>query len=155
MEKFLWILAPIVTAFAMVRSLLLYSIRLKQQFGTSLIEIIRQRGRTFVLSEEITDEPLPRNMSAFCWVARMPIFFSIEERLMQGGGGSAIDLVISVRGLKWQKRKLVELIRSGLVVENVVPIYILQEWDAERIWHIEIPQEISAPYIEEEIGKEI
>jgi len=83
----------------------------------------------------------------------MLFLFSVTERMMQGGGGLPTDTVVSVVGLKWQQKKLIACIQSGLIVENVVPIYILKPWDAERIGTLAVPDELVAPYVDDEIYK--
>jgi len=145
-----WLLAPL----ALFRSLVFFHLRLRGKHAAAVYKSIQDGGRYWAMVEELSDDPVPKVFSAACFWKSMPLIFLIQERMLQAGY-SGYDTVISVYGLRWQKAKLIAETWKSLVVENNVPVYIAQEWDAEKIGELKVPTELPTPYWENELFADI
>lgn len=144
----LWLVTSAVAAVSILRGFVLFSLRLKTIYASALYERIQERGKLFILRQEITDEPLPRNFAALCWLDGIAFHFGVEERMLHAGI-SGFDVVANVLGFRWQKHRLINIIRGSLKTEDRIPIYIAQPWDAERVGELVIPSPLPVPYLNE------
>ena len=158
---FVWIGGSVAGVFLLIRSLFIVSVRLRAQHGIVLFELINRKGKKFILRTEWYDSDFPKEMSAICFLERIPMMFRTEERLLRAGYTST-DTVVRVTVFRWNFTKLLKILQENTICKGSdVNVFLAQAWQAEKIGSIEIPKRIEEPYliyekykdIEEEIGK--
>jgi hypothetical protein len=145
-----WITGSIVALLAITRNLFFATVRLRQQDSVMIFDFLQKYGKKFVIEEEIIDDILPKLYEAYCWLQKIPFKFSIKERLLRAGF-QGTEVMSHVTCLRWQKKKLLQLIRNITPEEGSdINVYILQPWTAEKIGTIEVPDKLSPPYVSAE-----
>lgn len=129
----IWLVASVVGMFAVVKALAFRSVRIDLEMAATLYELIQEKNRTFILTEEIGKRRLPTIYDALCWWGGglFPFRLRIEERMLRAGMAST-DSVTTITALRWRIKPL--LAQIVLPEEsNDVNVYLLQSWDANLI----------------------
>jgi hypothetical protein len=119
--------------FAIAKSLAFRSVRIDHETAATLYELIQEKNRTFILTEEIGKRRLPAIYDALCWWGGgvFPFRLRIEERLLRAGMAST-DSVTTITALRWRIKPLLAQIKVP-EESNDVNVYLLQSWDADLI----------------------
>ena len=136
-SAWLWISGSIVSIFVLMRGIILFNIRLRGRDATILYEMLKERGKVFDFEEELGEDTLPKIYSTACSLERILFFFKIEERMLKAGF-SGTDSVATVTLARWNRKRLVEMIRVAKPEKNEIGVYILQPWDSLKIGTIKI-----------------
>lgn len=142
-----WIVGSLATVLMLARALAFRVVRLKGQQAAVLFDMIQATRAKFVLEEELAEHGLPRTYLCFCWVGGTPALVRFEERLLRAGH-QGTDVIVYVTMPRLLGRRLIEAV-TARPVEDKVPIYILQTWEAEKIGELVVPEHVPPPYMEE------
>jgi hypothetical protein len=132
-----WVLGSLATLFIFFRSIAFFKLRLRGQQATSLFDAIEEKGKTFVIQEELSSNRLPSIYFALCYLEGFFFSFLVEERLLRAGF-EGTDSVTMVTIFRWQAKRLKKFINSRPVRVDEVAIYILQPWDAEKVGELKV-----------------
>jgi hypothetical protein len=126
---------------------LVTKIRLRKLHGNLLYELVKKEGWRFYIYREWYMDEIPREMQAFCVLKKIPFYFSIEERILHTGKAGT-DRVIHLTLLKWHAKELLDLLENRTASEkNVIPVYVMDRWETEKIGEIK-PGRTHAPVME-------
>jgi len=142
----LWLTGIVLGSLALLKSVVLRRVRIGKEIAAVVNDLIKERGRTFVISEELTRDQLPKTYDALCLLDGIPFRFTVEERILRAGF-SGTDSVASITAFRWQLMRLIELTEKQSEADEIFS-HVLRPWDAERIGRIKIPNKLSEPYME-------
>lgn len=140
------LLSPIFTIWRIFRSLFIAQIRTRGKYVTILYELLLKEGKNLILYDEIGDVALPISFISFSIVRGIPLYFNISERVLRAGL-TGTDTIASITIFRWQKRKLIKLLEDNIVKDDAVPVYLLQEWDSEKIGELSFIEKPDKPYL--------
>ena len=147
---FAYVGASLLTLFAIIRGVVLASIRLRREHGEFLYRLICSDGKRFEINSEWYKDEIPMEARLICLVHGIPMIFNIQERMMRAGMAGT-DSICNILLLRWQKKKLVNLVKQcDKTIGNRIPVFILQPWHAERIGMIKTENEF-IPYVSNDI----
>lgn len=147
----LYIAGTLTGVLILFRSLIFRRLRLTSEEAYTLYELVHSKGKAFSIYEEGAQEDrLPKVYDSLCWLGGIfPFRFSIEERLLRAGY-RATDSIAEITVLRWKLKKLLHRVRSVEKKDTgEVPVYLLMEWDAERIGTL-YPDGVNEPFLEKE-----
>ena len=153
-QTWVWLSGSLLAIFAFIRGLYVFSLRLRGNHATRLLELLRERGHMFITKEELSGAILPSEFTAFCWLDGLGFCFSINERILQAGaeGTESIAMVwLSRFGVRRFKR----MISIPSTQNTHINVHILQPWDSQKIGTIKIPDQLEKLYLDDDIYSEI
>lgn len=131
-SAWLWITGSIVSFFAFFKSIVLFSLRVRGQRATLLIELVRNEGKFFVFKEEFCDDNLPKEFHAIGFLRKMFFNINVQERMLTAGW-QGTDSVIYITLFRWNVKKFKELLKVEEKSQPDSPVYMMQAWDCEKI----------------------
>lgn len=151
-DVLLWVGGSVAAILLFVRGIFLRRVRLGTRQASALLDALRKRGRCFVLSgEDLQAEKIPTEFSAICWMDRMALYLTVQERVLQAGF-TGTDTVVSVVIPRWQMRRFLAAVSAAQAgLNQEVPVYVLAQWDAERIGTLRCDREIPVPLMAPEV----
>lgn len=132
-----------------VKVLFLVRIRLNSQYGSVLYDIIKSNNHYFVIDEEISERSLPNIFNCITYINKSLIYFSIEERILKTGQNST-DIISFITLFRWKRKKIIDFIKNNTKIENKISLYLLQNWEAEKIGEFNNISHIDTQYIIQE-----
>ena len=128
----------------------IFTMRIRGQYAALLYEEVMENGRKWILSTELSGDPLPKIFKAYVWLKGIPISFQVEERMLRAGH-QAVDSIASVTLPRWKIKKLTRIIEDKLIkIINEVPVFIMDGWGHDKIGKLKIPKVVLNPYLLEE-----
>jgi len=152
---FLWLGGSVAAVLIAVRSLFVITVRLREQHGVILLDLINKRGRKFVLRTEWYNGDFPKEMSAVCFIERIFMLYRTEERMLRAGF-KGTDLVVRVTLFRWNFSKFIKVLEENtLTTDGEVNVFLAQTWQAEKIGSITVPPYLENPYLVSEKYKDV
>lgn len=152
---FLWLGGSIAGIFIAVKSLFIVTVRLREQHGIILLDLVNKRGRKFILRTEWYNGDFPKEMSAVCFIERIFMLYRTEERMLRAGF-QGTDLVVRITLFRWSFLKFIKILEENtLTMDGEVNVFLAQTWQAEKIGSITIPSHLENPYLVSEKYKDI
>lgn len=153
------ILSPFVAFIRFIRSLIVFSVRVRGLHAAVLFDLVYADARKWIVRNEWTDSNIPGVYECYARLNGMFLYLSISERELRTGG-LAIDNVAIVTLARWNAKKLYNLIVKKISkIDNKIPIYLSRSWGSDKLGVIGIPDSIPQPYIDktdyEEIDEEM
>lgn len=151
----LYITGSLATIWLMARSLIVSKIRLRSAEANTIIKLINDGGKKFVIHEELSlNNSIPRLFTALCKLDEFYFYISVEERFLRAGNKS-VDIVMHIHIPRWKRKAFISHIIENSIRKEKIPIYLLHPWDHDRISEITIPDVISKPYMDYDEYKDI
>lgn len=135
----LWGTGSLISVFVLIRSLILFTIRIRGQRASVLFDMVRQDGKFFKIKEEFCDDAVPKEFRAIGFLKGIMFYIDITERMLQAGF-TGTDSIINVTLVRWRVDKLKNMILNKKIISTEIPIYIMQSWDAEKIGIVKAPK---------------
>lgn len=132
-----WLIGALMGAWGFVKLVVVYEVRLRES-NAGLFMGLMKEGKFLRLSEEITPDPLPRELSAVGILYGCPIVVSFTERIMHTGF-SATETVCRVTCLRLQKKKVLSWFQSKS--KTPTQAFILEPWDVSPLCTLHSPRE--------------
>lgn len=138
-NAWIWATGSLVSIFVFVRSLVLYTIRIRGHRASVLFDMMKQEGKFFKIKEEFCEDAVPKEFRAIGFLKGIVFYIDITERMLQAGF-SGTDSIINVTLARWNVEKLKNMILTKKILSTEIPIYIMQSWDAEKIGTVKSPK---------------
>jgi len=135
----LWATGSLMSVFLLIRSMVLYTIRIRGHRASVLFDMVRQEGRFFKIKEEFCDDAIPKEFRAIGFLKGIMFYIDITERMLQAGFAGT-DSIINVTLARWRVNKFKNMILTQKIINTEIPIYIMQSWDAEKIGVVKAPK---------------
>lgn len=146
-QIFSTILSPIIRAFRLLRSFIIYNIRVDGFAMTNFMSTIKQHGKLYSINEEFGTTGLSKEFEGYALYKGIYMTIDIHERLLRAGASST-DYICHVKILRFQKERLLKALQESVkVVRKNVPIYILKHWGSTKIGSLLDGKPIDEPYI--------
>lgn len=148
------IFRPIAKFFALIRSFIIYKVRLDGFIATNFFDLIKKCGKLYTLSEEYIKFGMPRQYDAYGIYEGIPFVFNIEERLLRAGI-EGTDRVIIISFFRFQKKKMIKILdECNEKAREDIPIFILRPWDSYKIGKLIDSKKVDDPYVSDPFYKE-
>ena len=138
-SAWIWATGSLVSMFVFVKSLVLYTIRIRGQRASVLFDMVKADGKFFKIKEEFCDDALPKEFKAIGFLKGIMFHIDITERMLQAGFAGT-DSIINITLARWKVKKLKNMILTKKIINTEIPIYIMQSWDAEKIGVVKQPK---------------
>jgi len=150
----MFVVGPALAMYGIFRMIIICEIRLRHRQAMYLHELLGKIGKTMVLSEEYTENTLPKSYLAWCFLEGIPFQFRIEERMLRAGW-SGTDSVAYVKIPRWNIKHFKAIIDCPEEEKKKINTYILQPWDAQKIGSLNIPTIIPPLYMNYDLYQSI
>ncbi len=141
------ILAPLTISLKLIRSALIYKIRLNGLLASNFYDLIKSQGKLYCFEEEYTTDDLPNHLDAFGVFAGIPCRITIEERMLRAGGRGT-DTIIFIKFLRYHKKKAIKLLETcGESISADLPVYIMGRWGSEKMGSLKKAKKVDEPYL--------
>lgn len=137
-KMWVWVTGSLVGVFVFLRSLVIFPLRIRGQAAMRLLELLREKGKMFVLHEEMAESVLPVDFAAYCYLEGRVFFFSVNERQLQAGF-AGVDTIATARITRWHLPWLRALLEKPRKEKGHLNVYILQPWDSQKIGSLVLP----------------
>ena len=142
-----WLAGSVLTVFVVIKSFFVVTVRLRQQHGVILLDLINKTGKKFILHTEWYNSDFPKEMRAVCFVKGILMLYYMEERLLRAGF-EGTDSIVRITLFRWNFSKLINLLERNVASsESEVNVFLAQTWQAEKIGSIVIPPRLEKPYL--------
>lgn len=146
-----WIAGSVVTILAIIRSLFLQKIRLREQEAELIYDKVVESGKKWIIHSEYAQKnELPRSFMAYCSLNGFRFKLEVNERMLRAGW-SGTDILVYVTTFRWNVKKLYTLIEKSLSeIEDKIPLYIMKQNSSIKIGDFLIPEKLNKPYINDD-----
>jgi len=152
------VLAPItgILAFILgaIKAAFFYTVRIDGRYKEILFEKLKKEGKYFSFTDNLSDQPMPKIGRLICRLNKAIFIVDIEERMLRAGF-TGTDTIISAITLRFYKKRFLETLKKDIIIDDRIPINILQEWYSSKVGELVIPETIPEPYLHEYQYKEL
>jgi len=131
-STWVWITGSIASLFIFFKSICLFSLRIRGQRATFLMETVRDEGRFFIMKEELCDDNIPKEFVAIGLLRKKLFIINVHERILKAGWAST-DSVIYLTMFRWDVKKIKSFLRIEDITQHDAPVYMMSAWDNEKI----------------------
>jgi len=135
----LWVTGSLMSIWLFLRSMIFFTMRIRGHRASILFDMVKKDGKFFKIREEFCDDAVPKEFKAIGLLKGIMFYIDISERMLQAGFAGT-DSIINITLLRWQVKKLKNMIINKKIASEDIPIYIMQGWDAEKIGSVKKPK---------------
>jgi len=123
----------LVSIWATVKYLISQTVRIDDNVSKNIIPIIKVAKYKFEIQNEISiNKKYPSTYTCFVIIGGLPFYFAREERLLTAGWQSK-ELVSEIKFLRWQRKKIENLILSIAQNSAHINVMMLGPWGADKL----------------------
>jgi hypothetical protein len=126
----------LLSIWATIKYLITQRVRLDDNLSKSLMPMIKNLKRKFVINNEISlNKKYPSNFSSFAIINGLPIYFIRAERLLTAGWQSK-ELISEVVFFRWHRKKIERFLKEDLKNDLKVDVMALSPWGSDKLGEI-------------------